>query len=130
MRYLLAIILFILSFSRVNASQKENTFSSVEVAFHKLESPQQKDQPKEKKFDLKDPKTLSIIALAASASGVLLIALPYLSLLGLVLGLGGLVLGWMMRKRAKKKIWAKLAIILGALCLVFFLATLALVIFV
>lgn len=106
-------------------SSSEMTIDSTQTAFN-----QRAESQKERKIDLKAPKTLSIIAFAASLSGVLLIALPFVSLLGLILGLGGLILGWMMRKRVKKKIWAKLAIGLGALCLVLFLTTLALVIFV
>lgn len=130
MRYLLLLIFLISVPVSVDANQKDLSFSTVSMDSAKPEHTQKSDPQKERKIDLKDPKTLSIIAFAASLAGVLLIALPYLSLLGLLLGLGGLVLGWMMRKKVKKKIWAKLAIVLGILCLVFFLAVLALVIFV
>jgi hypothetical protein len=86
--------------------------------------------PKEKKFDLKDVKNQAFIAFGASLLGSLLILIPYVSLLGLALGVSGLVLGWMIRKKVEKKLWARLAITLGALCLLVFIATLVLVIFV
>jgi len=129
MRYLLLIVFILLCIIPVEGSQRDLSASEVTIDSPTAEIHQIIDSQKEKKIDLKDPNTLSIIAFAASLSGVLLIAIPYLSLIGLILGLGGLVLGWMMRKKVKKKIWAKLAILLGGLCLAFFLATVYLVMF-
>ncbi len=127
MRYLIVFLLLTASVLSVQGSQKD--VHQPVLASAKAKTVILEKRKKERKIDLKDPKTLSILAFVASLSGALIIALPYLSLLGLILGLGGLILGWMMRKRTEKKLWARLAIVLGGLCLLFFLAILGLVIF-
>lgn len=130
MRYYL-LFLFLLCISATMQANHKNspvrTDKNVSVSATEVSSP---SSPKEKKFDLKDVKNQAFIAFGASLLGSLLILIPYVSLLGLALGLGGLVLGWMIRKKVEKKLWARLAITLGALCLLVFVATLVLVIFV
>jgi hypothetical protein len=73
---------------------------------------------------------LGWLAVGLGAGGLLMIALPYLSGLGLLLGLVAFGLGWFLRKRTKKKWLHRLARLLGGLSLLYFLGVAALVIFV
>lgn len=75
------------------------------------------------------PETLSKIALGSAVLGILLIAIPPLSFLGLTFGLLGFGLGIFTRKKVRKKLYSRLAIILGSLVLIYFLAALGLVAF-
>ena len=70
------------------------------------------------------------IAAGAGLLGLALITLPYVSLLGLILGVGGLFAGIFFRKRIKKRKWlATLGIVTGAICLSLFFAVAGLILF-
>lgn len=74
-------------------------------------------------------ETLAKIAFGSSILGLVFIAIPALSLLGLVLGILGFGLGIFTRKKVKKKLFSRLAIILGSVVLFYFTLALGLVIF-
>lgn len=72
---------------------------------------------------------LSWVAGGAAVAGAALIALPWLSLAGLLLGLTGLVLAVLARRRGQKNIFSLLGLALGGACAVYFLAVLGLLLF-
>ena len=72
---------------------------------------------------------LSKAALGSAIVGAALIAVPPLSWLGLALGIVGLGLGIFTRRKAKKKLFSNLVIILGSGVLAYFLAVVGLVLF-
>ncbi|MEO1413722.1 MAG: hypothetical protein AAFW00_00540 [Bacteroidota bacterium] len=70
------------------------------------------------------------IAASAGILGLVLITLPYVSILGLILGVGGLMAGIFFRKRIKKRKWlATVGIVTGAICLSLFFAVAGLILF-
>ncbi|MEL6731176.1 MAG: hypothetical protein AAFP83_08550 [Bacteroidota bacterium] len=70
------------------------------------------------------------IAASAGILGLVLITLPYVSILGLILGVGGLMAGIFFRKRMKKRKWlATVGIVTGAICLSLFFAVAGLILF-
>jgi hypothetical protein len=72
---------------------------------------------------------LSWVAGGAALAGAAMIALPWLSLAGLLLGLAGLVLALLARRRGQKNIFSFLGLLLGGACAVYFLAVLGLLLF-
>jgi len=76
-----------------------------------------------------DGDDLSKIALGSAILGAAFIAIPPLSLLGLGLSIIGLGLGIFSRRKAKKKLFAKIAIILSSIALGYFLLAVGLVAF-
>lgn len=69
------------------------------------------------------------IALGMGVASVVTIALPYLSLPGLLLGIGAVVIARIFRKKMKYPGVARLAAGLGGLSIVFFLLALGLILF-
>lgn len=80
--------------------------------------------PKGRKHD-----TFGWVALSMAVLGVALVALPYLSLPGLLLGLGGLVLGYVVRKKLRRPWVSRLTASLGGLVLAYFLIVVGLILF-
>lgn len=69
------------------------------------------------------------VALGMGVASVAMIAVPYLSLPGLLLGLGAVIIARIFRKKMKRKGVARLAAGLGGLSLVFFLLAWGLILF-
>ncbi|MCI4668540.1 MAG: hypothetical protein MRZ79_10410 [Bacteroidia bacterium] len=84
--------------------------------------------PSSQKEKISDDQ-LSQIALGSAVLGAILIAIPPLSIFGLAFGLIGLGLGIFSKRKAAKKLFAKLAIVIGSLVSFYFLLALGLVTF-
>ena len=96
--------------------------------------PHQISQPTDERIKVVDEEPeydyWGYIAAGAGILGLLLITLPYVSIIGLILGAGALVTGIFFRKRIKRRKWlATVGIVAGALCLGLFSAVVGLVLF-
>lgn len=77
----------------------------------------------------KKKNLLSALAFGMALTGAILIWMPYVSLLGLLLGLAGWVTGYIAQKKGQKNPFSRIAIILGSLCFLYFAITLGLLLF-
>ncbi|RMG72202.1 MAG: hypothetical protein D6722_05820 [Bacteroidetes bacterium] len=95
------------------------------LAFAPLESPAASAAPEQPTARRAD--TWGWVALGMGAASVAMIAVPYLSLPGLILGVAAVVIARLVRKKIRRPGVARLAAGLGGLSIAFFLLALGLI---
>ncbi|MEO0898802.1 MAG: hypothetical protein AAFY71_20485 [Bacteroidota bacterium] len=87
------------------------------------------DQPQQEIMEKAELDKVGIATLGLSVLGAIMIAIPPLSIVGLLFALGGLGLAIFAKKRIKRKLFRRLAIIISSITLTYFLAAFLLILF-